>query len=1178
VHQQSSDIDFGIAAQRTQKSAHVAYFWETQKEFVEAVRFLETGLRGGDHCVIFGHEDANNAVCRVLKERGRDVAALRAANRISIIGGDISGQRMLETIGAVFQEALDRGAPLIRLLGNIGWGKKHWPEDQDLLALEAKVTDAAKQFPCVVVCMYDTPSLAGHVLHHGGFGTHPYLMNGPGPLRENPHYVPSELFLQRLETLAAEIAERKKRDDALKRSEESFRSLFDNSIDAVLLARPDGTVEAANPEACRLFGCSEEEICAIGTFGLVDPVDNRLQSLLEKRERTGRFRGELFYKRKDGSTFLGEVSSVLYQDVSGATKAAVIIRDVTQRKRAEEILRHLSEGTAAVTGGDFFCSLARHLAQSLQVRYVFITECTDATKTQVRTLASWAGENFGADTTFPLRGTPCERVIAGDVCYFPEGLQSLFPADKDLVTLKAESYLGVPLYGSSGDILGHLVVMDDKPMSDMQRDAPILRIFAARAGVELERARSHKELQSLNAELGVLLDINRAVGCYLDRDKLFGAVASCLKTLVPTERFGLEFPIEDGKLRGHILSRMPTDGEQTHPTVLPAAGTACDWVMQNRVWFVAASRDEFRERFPVTFDVMTSDGMESLCALPLISGDHARGALYFMAAAKGAYGQLRREFLEQVASQIAIAVENMKAYEEVETLNATIAATAQHRQTLLDINNAVVTKLTRAELLSAVCEALGRVLSFDRLALSLHDPELDSLRIVAYAGPYQREDYTPVGRVLDLKDSPAGWAFLNQKPVVRRDLETERQTSSEERAYGHGFRSLCALPLVIRGKSIGAITVGSRTSCQYSEVDALSLMEVANQIAIAIDNMQSHEETAVLKARFQAEAIYLQEEIKAEHNFEEIIGQSAPVRQLLHNLEQVAPTEATVLIHGETGTGKELLARAVHDRSRRKDRPLVKVNCGSIPSGLVESELFGHEKGAFTGATQRRVGRFELANGGTIFLDEVTELPLDTQVKLLRVLQEGEFERVGSSQTIKVDVRVIAATNRVLKEVLGNGTFRSDLFYRLNVFPLEVPSLRDRKEDIPLLVNFFLSKFGKKLGKEVRGVSQRTMDGLINYSWPGNVRELQNVVERGVVLAGGPIVNIDDAKIRFDGAAQKPTVDTLENVERNHIVRALNETNWVVHGKKGAAEILGINPSTLRSRMEKLGIRKAGQG
>ncbi|HSF57007.1 MAG TPA: sigma 54-interacting transcriptional regulator, partial [Candidatus Binatia bacterium] len=504
----------------------------------------------------------------------------------------------------------------------------------------------------------------------------------------------------------------------------------------------------------------------------------------------------------------------------------------------EEILRHLTEGTAAVTGGDFFRSLAQHLAQSLQVRYVFITECTDATKTQVRTLASWAGENFGIDMTFPLRGTPCEKVIAGDVCYFPEDLQALFPEDQDLVTLKAQSYLGVPLYDSSGEILGHLVVMDDKPMGDMQRAAPILRIFAARAGAELERKKADEALKKSQERL----------------------------------------------------------------------------------------------------------------------------------------------------------------------------------RTLLDINNAIVTKLTRDELFTAIAEVLGRVIQFDRLALSIYDPEADVLRIVTYAGPYRRDDYTPIGRVLDLNDSPAGRAFLNQKPFLRSNLESERQTSSEERAYGHGFRSLCALPLTVRGRRIGALTVGSLAKHQYTEADAEFLVEVANQIAIAVDNMRAHEETEALKARFQAEAVYLQEEIKTEHNFEEIIGQSTPVRELLRKLEQVAPTEATVLIQGETGTGKELLARAVHDRSRRKDRPLVKVNCGSIPAGLVESELFGHEKGAFTGATQRRIGRFELANGGTIFLDEVTELPIDTQVKLLRVLQEGEFERVGSSQTLKVDVRVIAATNRNLRE------------------------------------------------------------------------------------------------------------------------------------------------------------------
>jgi formate hydrogenlyase transcriptional activator len=498
------------------------------------------------------------------------------------------------------------------------------------------------------------------------------------------------------------------------------------------------------------------------------------------------------------------------------------------------------------------------------------------------------------------------------------------------------------------------------------------------------------------------------------------------------------------------------------------------------------------------------------------------------------------------------------------------------RRMLLEINNAIVTKLTRDELWAAIADAVSRVVPFDRLALALFDAKENDLRIVSYAGPYRRDDYSPLGRQLKLNDSPAGLAFATRKPILRRDLELERLTSSEERAHGHGFRSICALPLVVRGLSIGAITVGSLKPEQYSAADAEFLMQVASQIAIAVDNLRTHEETEILKARFEAEAVYLQEEIKTEHNFEEIIGQSTPIRQVLKKLEQVAPTDATVLIHGETGTGKELLARAVHDRSRRKDRPLVKVNCGSIPSGLVESELFGHERGAFTGATQQRIGRFELANGGTIFLDEVTELPLDTQVKLLRVLQEGEFERVGSSRTIKVDVRVIAASNRNLQDVVRNGDFRADLFYRLNVFPLEVPALRERPEDISLLVNFFLGRFGKNLGKEVRGVSQKSMESLMRYQWPGNIRELQNVIERAVVLAHGPIVPIDQSMLRADEAADdSASIDTLENVERQHILRALDETRWVIHGKKGAAEILGINPSTLRSRMDKLGIKKA---
>jgi DNA-binding NtrC family response regulator len=323
---------------------------------------------------------------------------------------------------------------------------------------------------------------------------------------------------------------------------------------------------------------------------------------------------------------------------------------------------------------------------------------------------------------------------------------------------------------------------------------------------------------------------------------------------------------------------------------------------------------------------------------------------------------------------------------------------------------------------------------------------------------------------------------------------------------------------------------------------------------------------------------YLREEIQSEYNFEEIVGESAALREVLDRVKRVAPTDSTVLIVGETGTGKELIARAVHHLSGRRGQPLVKVNCGAIPGGLVESELFGHERGAFTGAEERRIGRFEVANGGTIFLDEVGELPLPTQVKLLRVLQEHEFERVGSSRPRRVDVRVIAATNRDLAEAVREKSFREELYYRLNVVPLKIPPLRGRTEDVPHLVRHFLGRFGKKLGKRFDDVAPEVMDKLVAYSWPGNVRELQNVIERAAVLSTGPAINIEDAfsPVPADLVARTPT--TLEEAERAHLMRVLEETRWVIEGRGGAASILGVPPSTLRSRMQKLGLRRSPGG
>jgi formate hydrogenlyase transcriptional activator len=513
---------------------------------------------------------------------------------------------------------------------------------------------------------------------------------------------------------------------------------------------------------------------------------------------------------------------------------------------------------------------------------------------------------------------------------------------------------------------------------------------------------------------------------------------------------------------------------------------------------------------------------------------------------------------------------------------------------LLEINNAIITYLTPGALLHAVTENLRRVVPFERAGLSLYVAESETFRLLAMESELQSNSYR-VGHESKRDEGLNTWVFDHQQPVLRRDLEKEQQYPNDRRDLADGIYSHSVVPLIIRGKSIGTLYVGSRTRNQYSEHDLEFLQEVANQVALAVENMQSYQEIAALKARLEKENVYLQEEIRTEHNFEEIVGNSPALLAVLHKVEQVAPTDSTVLISGETGTGKELIARAIHNRSARKDRPLVKVNCSAISAGLVESELFGHVKGAFTGALDRRSGRFELADGGTIFLDEVGELPLETQVKLLRVLQEREFEPVGSSQPVHVNVRVIAATNRNLEESIKTGSFRDDLFYRLNVFPVELPPLRERRSDISKLATFFVFHYSKKLGKNIEGISQDTMDRISGYSWPGNVRELQNIIERAVILCQQPILELksdlapisargvlpqapeglSEAEVAPYSTSAPPALSTLKEMERGHIMAVLKQTGGVVEGPNGAAKILNLHPNTLRHRMSKLGIKRS---
>jgi formate hydrogenlyase transcriptional activator len=483
------------------------------------------------------------------------------------------------------------------------------------------------------------------------------------------------------------------------------------------------------------------------------------------------------------------------------------------------------------------------------------------------------------------------------------------------------------------------------------------------------------------------------------------------------------------------------------------------------------------------------------------------------------------------------------------------------------------------------------VVPFDRAAFLLYQPEAKTLKLVSMQGPNET-DFFEVGREYDLEETRiSAWVLEHQEVVTKGDLTREQQSRGERNLVSEGIQSYCVVPLVAMGKSLGIFAVWSVTKNRYTEADAELLKDVANQVALAIANMKSYEEIASLKARLEKENVYLQEEIRTEHNFEEIVGDSPPLLALLRRVDQVAPTDSTVLIYGETGTGKELIARAIHDRSNRKNRPLVKVNCSAISAGLVESELFGHVKGAFTGAFERRFGRFELADGGTIFMDEVGELPLDTQDKLLRVLQEREFEPVGSNRSVSVDVRIICATNRNLEDAIKAGTFRSDLYYRLNVFPLHVPPLRERRSDIDQLATFFVSRYARNLGKKITGISEATRQKLLSYSWPGNIRELQNIIERALILSTGPTLELESDLFSVSPALetepQQPEVPefvpyadqsplkTLQEVDRAHILAVLQQTHGVIEGSNGAAKTLGMHPNTLRHRMEKLGIKRS---
>lgn len=504
-------------------------------------------------------------------------------------------------------------------------------------------------------------------------------------------------------------------------------------------------------------------------------------------------------------------------------------------------------------------------------------------------------------------------------------------------------------------------------------------------------------------------------------------------------------------------------------------------------------------------------------------------------------------------------------------------ASEDRYRALLAVSEAIASHRDLPGLFHELAGRLVEVARFDALSLVLHEAATDTMRLHVLE---TREPVSP-RPVFSLRpeDDPAGLVLRTQQPLITSNVaELRRWPQMMERLQPYGVQSLCWLPLTTARRRLGALVFTSKQPGTYDGSDVDFLQLVANQVAVAVGNALAFEEIEALTDKLAKEKAYLEEEVRTEHHFGDIIGENAALRAILKQVETVAPTDSTVLVRGETGTGKELIARAVHDLSPRKDRTFVKLNCAAIPTGLLESELFGHERGAFTGAISQKIGRFELAHQGTLFLDEVGDIPLELQPKLLRVLQEYEFERLGGTKTIRVNVRLVAATNRDLAEMMAEGRFRSDLYYRLNVFPITLPPLRERPDDIPRLVRHFTQAFARRMGRRIDTIPPSVMDDLLRYPWPGNVRELQNVIERAVILSKGPALQVPVADLQSAIApATAPTAaasPTLADAEREHILQALRDTHWVLGGPKGAAARLGMKRSTLHWKMEKLGISR----
>ena len=901
----------------------------------------------------------------------------------------------------------------------------------------------------------------------------------------------------------------------------------------------------------------------------------------------------------------------------------------------KDLLHVISEATSGLVGKDLLEELCRNFTRALKMQFALVAECIEEGGTHVRTLCLVNGDSVMDNIEYDTTGRPCELILQGKDIFIPKEVYKKFPEAKGI-----EAATGVPIYSSvSGKVIGHIIVSSLQPVTEESNQTTILKIFASQIGAEMERIKAEKELQrqikanefyafTMNhlreavfwidqdgyiwqvndaaAELSGyskddlkkmhVFDINQTVQqpdwnfiwnrlkekkkvifdaklkrkdetivdieitqnfmvfegreytCSLVRDirarkmeeELLRTVSEATSgltgedfllelakhiTMTMTMRYALITECaNDEKTRLRTLCYV--DGEKVLDNIeYDTADIPCEIIMQGNDFFMP---DNVQAKYP------KEKGIESAVGVPIYSTKSGEiiGHILVIDPDPITSEKNQTAILKIFAARAGAEIERMKAEEKLKIANSEL------------------------EVLLKESEERFRDL-FEEAPIAYVHEGLDSKFIKANRAAL---------RILGVR--PDEVPFTYGRTLVPDTPDAQRRVKEAFESVGRGTDA-SGVVLELRRKDNGKpiwiqwwsnpVVGGEFTRTMFIDITDKVLMEQE-------------------QARLQAQNKYLQEEIKLNYNFEEIISKSKDFQKVLQQIEQVASTDATVLILGESGTGKELIARAVHNVSNRSKRPLVKVNCATLPANLIESELFGHEKGAFTGAMERKIGRFELADGGSIFLDEIGELPVELQAKLLRVLQEGEFERLGNPKTMKVNVRVIAATNRNLQQAIEKKEFREDLYYRLNVFPIVCPPLRKRKEDIPLLIKHFCQKHEGKIGRKITHVSDQVIDAMMAYDWPGNIRELENIIERAMILSRNGVLEygewIPTEKITESTNGITTPVTKLEDVEKEHIIETLKKTGWKVSGEKGAAKILGLNATTLEARMKKLGIKR----